>query len=116
MIIGAMPKRLVIPPQLVFTAQRLLMSQLRTATTDNDINAIRSMGIFAGEPVVMRRLTSSKNWFIKTDVPDGLKFITRIPLGTVQNTDFETTSMRWATRERIAVGASDWRGAYGSGS
>ena len=112
--IAAQGTMLVIPTAYTFVAERLLESQLRTATADNDINAIRSGGYLPQGYHVMRRLTDSDAWFVKTDVPDGLKHFQRSPLKKGMEGDFETGNVRYKVRERYSFGFTDWRGIFGS--
>ena len=112
--IAAQGTTLVIPTAYSFVAERLLESQLRTATADNDINAIRSGGSLPQGYHVMRRLTDSDQWFVKTDVPDGLKMFQRSPLKKGMEGDFETGNVRYKVRERYSFGFTDWRGIFGS--
>ena len=114
LIIAAQVTTLVIPTAYSFVAERLLESQLRTATADNDINAIRSGGYLPQGYHVMRRLTDSDQWFVKTDVPDGLKMFQRSPLKKGMEGDFETGNVRYKVRERYSFGFTDWRGIFGS--
>jgi len=112
--IAAQGTMLVIPTAYTFVAERLLESQLRTATADNDINAIRSGGYLPQGYHVMRRLTDSDAWFVMTDVPDGLKHFQRSPLKKGMEGDFETGNVRYKVRERYSFGFTDWRGIFGS--
>ena len=112
--IAAQGTTLVIPTAYSFVAERLLESQLRTATADNDINAIRSGGYLPQGYHVMRRLTDSDQWFVKTDVPDGLKMFQRSPLKKGMEGDFETGNVRYKVRERYSFGFTHWRGIFGS--
>ena len=112
--IAAQGTTLVIPTAYSFVAERLLESQLRTATADNDINAIRSGGYLPQGYHVMRRLTDSDQWFVKTDVPDGLKMFQRSPLKKGMDGDLETGNVRYKVRERYSFGFTDWRGIFGS--
>ena len=112
--IAAQGLMLVIPTAYTFVAERLLESQLRTGTADNDINAIRSGGYLPKGYHVMRRLTDSDAWFVKTSVPDGLKHFQRTPLKKGMEGDFETGNIRYKTRERYSFGWTDWRGVFGS--
>jgi hypothetical protein len=106
--------RLVVPTALQFVAFRILHSQLRVDTANNDANALREMGMVSGGHVVDRNLTDSDAWFIKTDCPDGLKHIVRKAIAKGVEGDFETGNMRYKARERYVSGWSDWHGAYGS--
>lgn len=112
--VAAGAKRLIVPPALQFVAQRLLFSDFRPGTADNDVNAMKSMGMLPGGFSVNQRLTDTNAWFIKTDVPDGLKHIKRIAVQRGVEGDFETGNMRYKARERYSFGASDFRGVYGS--
>ena len=112
--IAAQGTRLVIPTAYTFTAERLLESQLRTGTADNDINAIKSGGYLPQGYHIMRRLTDSDAFFVLTDVPDGLKMFQRSPMKKGMEGDFETGNVRYKARERYSFGFSDWRGIFGS--
>ena len=112
--ISAKAKRLIIPPQLMFEAARLVRSTHRTGTGDNDINAIRALGILGEDPHVVTRLSDPDAWFIKTDVMDGLKYFQRIGLQRGTQEDFDTGNMLYKSRERFAFGWSDPRGIVGS--
>lgn len=111
--IAAAGKRLVIPPDLMFVAQRILASKLRSGTSDNDINALRSMGLLSEAPAVMQFLTDPDAWFVKTDVPNGLKRFNRVTLSTKMDEDFHTGDLLYKCRERYSHGVSDWRGIWG---
>ena len=106
--------KMLIPSELVFVAERLLQSQLRTGTADNDINAVRSSGMVPGGYVVNHYLTDSDAWFLKTDAPNGLKVFERSPLKTSMEGDFDTGNMRYKARERYSFGWSDPRVIFGS--
>ena len=112
--IAARGMKLVIPSALQFTAERLMKSKGRTGTADNDINAINNMGAVPEGYVVNHYLTDTAKWFIKTDVPNGLKHFTRAPLKTSMEGDFDTGNVRYKARERYVFGFSDPRGAFGS--
>ena len=112
--IAAQGVKLVIPTAYSFVAERLLESQLRTATADNDLNAIKSGGYLPQGYHVMRRLTDSDAWFVQTDVPDGLKYFQRTALKKGMEGDFSTGDYRYKVRERYSFGFTDWRGAFGS--
>ena len=112
--IAAQGTMLVIPTAYTFVAERLLESQLRTATSDNDINAIRSGGYLPQGYHIMRRLTDSDAFYIMTDVPDGLKHFQRSPVKKGVEGDFETGNVRYKVRERYSFGFTDWRGIFGS--
>jgi len=112
--IAAQGTQLVIPTAYTFTAERLLESQLRTGTADNDINAIKSGGYLPKGYHVMRRLTDSDAFFVTTDVPDGLKQFQRSPMKKGMEGDFETGNVRYKVRERYSFGWTDWRGVFGT--
>ena len=105
---------MVIPSQLQFTAERLMKSTLRTATADNDINAIRSMGMVPQGYAVNHFLTDPDAWFLMTDAPNGMKMFQRSPLKTAFEGDFDTGNVRYKARERYSFGWSDPRAIYGS--
>jgi len=113
--IAAQGQMLVIPTAYSFVAERLLESQLRTGTADNDINAIRSGGYLPKGYHVMRRLTDSDSFYVATDVPDGLKHFQRSALKKGMEGDFETGNVRYKVRERYSFGFTDWRGIFGTG-
>ena len=112
--IAAQGTKLVIPTAYTFVAERLLESQLRVGTADNDINAIKSGGYLPGGYHVMRRLTDADAFYVITDVPDGLKMFQRSPMKKGMEGDFETGNVRYKVRERYSFGATDWRGIFGS--
>ena len=112
--IAARGTKLVIPSALQFTAERLLKSVGRTGTADNDISAVVSMNVIPQGYVVNHYLTDTDAWFIKTDVPNGLKHFVRAPIKTAMEGDFETGNVRYKARERYSFGWSDWRGVFGS--
>jgi len=112
--VAAQGTHLVIPTAYTFVAERLLESQLRTGTADNDINAIRQGGYLPQGYHIMRRLTDSDQWFVQTDIPDGLKMFQRSPMKKGMEGDFETGNVRYKVRERYSFGATDWRGIFGS--
>ena len=112
--IAAQGTMLIIPTAYSFVAERLLESQLRTGTADNDLNAIKSGGYLPQGYHVMRRLTDSDAFFIKTDVPDGLKMFQRSPMKKGMEGDFETGNVRYKVRERYSFGFTDWRGIFGT--
>ena len=112
--IAARGMKMIIPPQLQFTADRLLNTVGRTGTADNDINAIKNMGMIAGGYSVNHYLTDTDAWFVKTDVPNGLKHFNRSPIKTTMEGDFDTGNVRYKARERYVFGFSDPRGIYGS--
>jgi hypothetical protein len=112
--VAAQGMKLIIPVQLQFTADRLMKSAGRVGTTDNDINAIRNMGMISGGYTVNHFLTDSDAFFIKTDVPNGMKYFERSPIRTSMEGDFDTGNVRYKARERYSFGWSDPRGIYGS--
>jgi len=114
LLIAARPRRLLVPPALMFTATRLLESDQRTATADNDINAVRSMGAVPEGYSVNHYLTDSDAWFIVTDVPNGMRHFERTALETSMDGDFDTGNVRYKARERYSFGVSDPLGMYGS--
>jgi phage major head subunit gpT-like protein len=107
-------RKMIVPKELQFTAERLMKSTLRTATADNDINAIKSMGMIPEGYAVNHYLTDVNAWFIITDAPNGLKMFQRSPIKTAFEGDFDTGNVRYKARERYSFGWSDPRGAYGS--
>jgi|TARA_B100000424_G_scaffold24302_1_gene17161 hypothetical protein len=112
--IAARGMKLIIPSDLQFVAERLTKTANRVGTSDNDINAVQSMGMMPQGFVVNNFLTDTNAFFIKTDVPNGLKHFQRAPLKTAMEGDFDTGNMRYKARERYSFGVSDWRGIYGS--
>ena len=112
--IAARGMKLIIPADLQFTAERLMASNQRVSTADNDINAIKSKGMLPQGYVVNNFLTDTDAWFIKTDVPNGLKMFERAAIKTSMEGDFETGNVRYKARERYSFGFSDWRGIFGS--
>jgi hypothetical protein len=112
--IAARGVKLIIPSELQFTAERLMASQGRTGTANNDINAIKSLGMIPQGYTVNNFLTDSDAFFIKTDVPNGLKMFVRSPIKTAMEGDFDTGNVRYKARERYSFGWSDPRGMFGS--
>ena len=112
--VAAKARKMIIPSALQFTADRLMASAGRTATSDNDINAIRNMGMIPEGYVVNNYLTDTDAFFIKTDVPNGMKHFQRAPVATSMEGDFETGNVKYKARERYSFGFSDWRGMFGS--
>ena len=112
--INAQAVKLIIPPALQFVADRLMESPGRINTSDNDINALRNMGMVPQGYVVNNYLTDTDAFFLKTDVPNGLKHFVRTPVQTSMEGDFETGNVRYKARERYSFGFSDWRGIFGS--
>lgn len=114
LLIAAKPKKLVIPPALMFVATRLMETQQRVGTADNDINALKNNGSIPGGYTVNNFLTDTNAWFLLTDVPNGLKHFVRAPMKTSMDGDFETGNVRYKARERYSFGVSDPLGVYGS--
>jgi len=112
--IATQGRKLIIPKELQFTADRLMNSVLRTGTADNDINAIRNMGMIPEGYVVNHFLTDTDAFFIKTDAPNGLKHFVRTPMSTAMEGDFDTGNARYKARERYSFGFSDPRGIFGT--
>ena len=112
--IAAQGTKLIIPSALQFSADRLMKSEGRVGTADNDINAVRNMGMIPQGYTVNHYLTSAKKFFIKTDVPNGLKHFVRAPIKTSMEGDFDTGNVRYKARERYVFGFSDPRGIFGS--
>mgnify|MGYP003116989149 CR=1 FL=1 len=106
--------KLLIPKELQFIAERLINSNLRPGTADNDINATKSMGMIPDGAVVNHFFTDTDAWWIKTDVPNGFKHFERTPIRTAMEGDFDTGNMRFKARERYSFGVSDWRCVFGS--
>jgi hypothetical protein len=114
LLIAAKPKKLVVPPSLMFVATRLLETELRVGTADNDINAIKNNGSIPGGYTVNHFLTDTNAWFLLTDVPNGLKHFVRTPLQNSMDGDFDTGNVRYKARERYSFGVSDSLGVFGS--
>jgi len=112
--VAAKARKLIIPSALQFTAERLMKSAGRTGTADNDINAVKSMGMVPEGYVVNNYLTDTDAFFIKTDVPNGMKHFQRAAVATSMEGDFETGNVKYKARERYSFGWSDWRGIFGS--
>ena len=112
--IAAKAVKMIIPSANQFNAERLMKSQGRTQTADNDINAINSMGMIPQGYRVNNFLTDTDSFYIITDVPNGMKMFTRAPLTTAMEGDFDTGNVRYKARERYVFGVSDYRGIYGS--
>jgi len=112
--IAARGMKMIIPSALQFTAERLMKSALRTGTSDNDTNALKSMGMLPQGYVVNNYLTDDDAFFIKTDVPNGLKMFERAAIKTAMEGDFDTGNVRYKARERYSFGFSDPRGIFGS--
>ena len=114
LLIAAKPKKLVIPPATMFVATRLLETEQRVGTADNDINALKNNGSIPGGYTVNHFLTDTDAWFLTTDVPNGLKHFVRTPMSTSMDGDFDTGNVRYKARERYVFGYSDPLGMFGS--
>ena len=114
LLIAAKPKKLIVPPALQFVATRLLETELRVGTNDNDINALKSNGSVSEGYTINHFLTDSNAWFLTTDVPNGMKHFVRVPLSQSMDGDFDTGNVRYKARERYSFGWSDPLGMYGS--
>ena len=106
--------KLIIPKELQFIAERVINSNLRSGTADNDNNAMKSMGMLPDGAVVNHFLNDSDAYFIKTDAPNGFKYFNRSPIKTAMEGDFDTGNMRFKARERYSFGVSDWRSVFGT--
>jgi hypothetical protein len=113
LLIAAKPRKLIIPPNNMFVAKRLLETELRVGTTDNDINALKSMGAIPEGFKVNHFLTDTHGWYLLTDVPNGLKHFVRVPLQNSMDGDFDTGNVRYKSRERYSFGWSDPLGVFG---
>ena len=114
LLIAAKPRKLIVPPQLQFVATRLLETELRVGTNDNDINAIKNNGSVPEGYTINHYLTDPNAWFLTTDVPNGLKHFVRTPLQTSMDADFDTGNSRYKARERYSFGVSDPLGIFGA--
>jgi hypothetical protein len=114
LLIAAKPRKLVVPPSLQFVATRLLETELRVGTADNDINAIKNNGSIPEGYTVNNYLTDNNAWFLTTDVPNGMKHFVRTPMATGMDGDFDTGNVRYKARERYSFGFSDPLGMFGS--
>jgi hypothetical protein len=114
LLIAAKPVKLVVPPALMFVATRLLETELRVGTADNDINAIKNNGSIPGGYTVNHYLTDTNGWYLTTDVPNGMKHFVRTPLQNSMDGDFDTGNVRYKARERYSFGWSDPLGMFGS--
>jgi hypothetical protein len=114
LLIAAKPGKLIVPPALMFTAKRLLDTELRVATADNDINALKAMGSIPGGYTVNHYLTDTNAWFLTTDVPNGMKHFVRTALANSMDGDFDTGNVRYKSRERYSFGWSDPLGMFAS--
>jgi len=114
LLIAAKPRKLIVPPALMFVATRLLETELRVGTADNDINALKNNGSIPEGYTVNHFLTDTNAWFLTTDVPNGLKHFVRTPMATSMDGDFDTGNVRYKARERYSFGVSDPLGMFGS--
>jgi phage major head subunit gpT-like protein len=114
LLIAAKPRKLIVPPALMFVATRLLETNLRVGTTDNDINALKNNGAIPEGYTVNHFLTDPSGWFLKTDVPNGLKHFERVPMSTSMDQDFDSGNNRFKARARYSFGWSDPLGMYAS--
>ncbi len=114
LLIAAKPRKLVVPPALQFVATRLLETELRVGTNDNDVNAIKNNGSIPEGYTINHFLTDPNAWFLTTDVPNGMKHFVRTPLSNSMDGDFDTGNVRYKSRERYSFGWSDPLGMYGS--
>ena len=114
LLIAAKPKKLIVPPALQFVATRLLETNLRVGTADNDINALKNNGSIPEGYTINHYLTDTNAWFLTTDVPNGLKHFERTALSTSMDGDFDTGNVRYKARERYSFGWSDPLGVFGS--
>lgn len=114
LLIAARPRKLIIPPSSMFIATRLLETDQRVGTADNDVNAIRNNGTIPGGYAVNHYLTDTDAWFLTTDVPNGMKHFVRTAMTTAMDGDFDTGNVRYKARERYSFGVSDPLGIYGS--
>jgi hypothetical protein len=114
LLIAAKPRKLIVPPSLQFVATRLLETELRVATADNDINALKNNGSIPEGYTINHFLTDTNAWFLTTDVPNGLKHFIRTPMSTSMDGDFDTGNARYKARERYSFGVSDPLGIFGS--
>ena len=114
LLIAARPRKLIVPPALMFVATRLLETDLRVGTADNDLNAIKTNGSIPEGYRVNHYLTDTDAFFIVTDIPNGMKHFVRTPMQTSMDGDFDTGNVRYKARERYACGVSDPLGIFGS--
>ena len=114
LLIAAMPRKLIVPPALMFVATRLLETELRVGTADNDLNAMKSNGSIPEGYRVNHYLTDADAWFLTTDVPNGMKHFERTAMATSMDGDFDTGNVRYKARERYSFGVSDPLGMYAS--
>lgn len=116
LMIAARPVKLIIPSELQFTATRILESNQRVETADNDINALRNNGVISAGYSINNFLVDGNNWFLTTDIPNGLKHFVRAPITNDMDGDFDTGNVRYKARERYSFGCSDYMAIFGSGA
>jgi hypothetical protein len=114
LLIAARPRKLIVPPSLMFVATRLLQTENRVGTADNDINALRTNGSIPDGYRVNHYLTDNDAWFLTTDIPNGMKHFVRVAMSTSMDGDFDSGNVRYKSRERYSFGVSDPLGIYGS--
>lgn len=114
LLIAAKPRKLIVPPSLQFVATRILQTELRVGTSDNDLNALKTNGSIPEGYTINHWLTDGDAWFIKTDIPNALKHFTRVKMSTGMDGDFDTGNVRYKARERYSFGVSDPLGIWGS--
>jgi hypothetical protein len=114
LLIAARPRKLIVPPSLMFVATRLLETELRVGTADNDLNALKSNGSIPGGYAVNHYLTDNDAWYLTTDIPNGLKHFVRVAMSTSMDGDFDTGNVRYKARERYSFGVSDPLAMYAS--
>jgi hypothetical protein len=114
LLIASKPRKLIVPPALQFVSTRLLETELRVGTNDNDINAIKNNGSIPEGYTINHYLTDTNAWFLTTDVPNGMKHFVRTPLQNSMDGDFDTGNVRYKARERYSFGFSDPLGMFGS--
>jgi hypothetical protein len=112
--ISLMPEKLVVPPNTAFDAERVIKSTLQSGTANNDVNAIRSMGLLTKGVCVNHYLTDTDAWFLKTNAPAGMIRFNRRTTEFKQDNDFDTENLKAKSTLRFSVGWTDWRGCYGS--
>jgi hypothetical protein len=114
LLIAARPRKLIIPPALMFVATRLLQTELRVGTSDNDLNALKSNGTIPGGYAVNHYLTDNDGWYLTSDVPNGMKHFVRAAMSTKMDGDFDSGNTRYSARERYSFGVSDPLAIFGS--
>ena len=114
LLIAARPRKLIVPPSLMFVATRLLQTELRVGTADNDINAINTTGSIPEGYRVNHYLTDNDAWYLTTDIPNGMKHFVRVAMSTSMDGDFDTGNVRYKARERYSFGVSDPLAMYAS--